>query len=200
MPIPHALPALAAALSFIPAILAPSAAMARPVLSGGAFGAGYLGPVIALIPLLGFLAVGMWAVQQGGRSVWRMPVAALVAALCAGLAAFLSIPLPFLGQGQPIALIVLGIAVALGVRAPDLLAMLVVAIAAVFLGYGYGTGAARGADPLPYWAGIGLGAALVLCSGVGVATVTAQAFSQTASRMIGLAVAVVGGLILVDFL
>ncbi|MGQ9371192.1 HupE/UreJ family protein [Azospirillum sp. ST 5-10] len=166
-------------------LLAAAPAEARTVLTGTAFGAGFVGPIVVLAHLLGFLAVGLWAGQNGGAAVWQMPAAALVAALAAGLAAQAGLTLPYAGQGLAGSLVVVGALVAFGLRAPLAVTVLVAAAAAVFHGYVQ-------AGPPVAWAGFAAAVLLLTAAGVGLVALLLQAASARAVQMCGAAVAVVG--------
>lgn len=156
----------------------------------GAFGNGLTTPVWVLQHLLGILGIGMWAGQTGGTAVWQVPAAAVTAALAAGFAAQMGLRLPYAGPGLAASLIVIGSLVALGVRAPAVLAVLIAAVAAVFHGH------AHQGPPL-YWTGFAAGLMLVACGGLGLSIAVTQAESDRAVRVCGGAVAVAGVLDLV---
>lgn len=164
-------------------------ALARVTVTG-AFGTGLTEPVWVLQHLLGFLAIGVWAGQNGGAAVWQLPVSALTAALAAGMAAQFGVRLPYAGEGLAASLILMGALVAMGVQAPLVLAVLTVAVAAVFHGYVHMGG------PL-FWAGYAAGMLLVSCAGLGLSAVLGQAVSARAVQVCGGAVALVGVLDLV---
>jgi urease accessory protein len=156
----------------------------------GAFGTGLTEPVWVLQHLLGILAIGMWAGQNGGTAVWQVPVAAVTAALAAGFAGQMGLRLPYATPGLAVALIVMGGLVAVGAKAPTALAVLLAAVAAVFHGHPH-----QG-SPL-FWSGFAAGLLLVTCGGLGLSIVVAQAESGRAVQICGGMVAVGGVLDLV---
>ncbi|WP_035694080.1 HupE/UreJ family protein [Azospirillum halopraeferens] len=168
-------------------LLAAAPAEARTVLSGTAFGAGFVGPMVVPAHLLGFLGIGLWAGQNGGAAVWQVPAATLVAALAAGVAAQAGVRLPYAGEGQAGALVVIGALVAFALRVPLAVAVLTGAAAAAFHGYGYGPG-----GPAAAWAGFAGAVLLLTAAGVGLVALLWQAASARAVQMCGVAVAVVG--------
>lgn len=159
-------------------------ALARMTVTGP-FGTGLTEPVWVIQHLLGFLAIGLWAGQNGGPAVWQLPVAALTAVLSAGLAAQLGIRLPYAAQGLAASLILMGGLVALGLKAPLALAVLTAAAAAAFHGYLHMGGAL-------FWAGLSAGILLVTCAGLGLAAVLGQAVSARAPAVCGGVVALAG--------
>ncbi|HYG87065.1 MAG TPA: HupE/UreJ family protein [Azospirillum sp.] len=166
-------------------VLAATPAEARAVLTGNAFGNGLVGPVVVLAHLLGLLAVGLWAGQNGGPAVWQLPAAALTAALAAGLAAQFGVRLPYVVQGLAASLVLLGVLVAMGLRAPLVVAILTAAVTAVFHGY------VQAGPPL-FWVGFAASVLLLTSAGVGLVAVLGQASSPRAVQMCGGAVALVG--------
>lgn len=174
--------------SVLPALLAlglAAAPAAAAVTVTGPFGTGLIEPVWVLHHLLGFLAIGAWAGQNGGPAVWQVPVAALAAALGAGLAAQLGLRLPYAGEGLAGSLVLAGALVASGLRAPLVLAVPVAAVAALAHGYVQKGG-------LLFWAGYAAGALLVACAGLGFSAVLGQAVAPRAVQMCGGAVALFG--------
>ncbi|WP_431862408.1 HupE/UreJ family protein [Azospirillum sp.] len=182
-----------AAVAATMVLLAALPAEARTVLTGGAFGQGLFGTAGVLAHLLGLLAVGLWAGQSGGPAVWQLPAAALTAALAAGMAARFGVRLPFAGEGLAASLVLLGALVAMGLRAPLVVAILAVAAATVFHGYGQ-------AGPPLFWAGFAASVLLLTSAGVGLVAVLGQAASPRAVQMCGGAVALVGVLDLLGVL
>ncbi|WP_448204090.1 HupE/UreJ family protein [Azospirillum sp. sgz302134] len=164
--------------------LSAAPALARMTVTGP-FGTGLTEPVWVLQHLLAFLAIGMWAGQNGGPAVWQLPVSALTAVLAAGLAAQLDLRLPYAAQGLAVSLIVVGALVATALRAPVALAVLVVAAAAVFHGYIHMGGAL-------FWGGFAAGVLLVTSAGLGLSAVLGQAVSARAAQVCGGAVALAG--------
>ncbi len=175
---------LATVLIGLMAGLAAAPAFARMTITGP-FGTGLTEPVWVIQHLLGFLAIGLWAGQNGGPAVWQVPVAALTAVLAAGLAAQLGIRLPYAAQGLAVSLVLIGGLVALNLKAPLALAVLTAAVAAVFHGYMHMGGAL-------FWAGLSAGILLVTCAGLGLSAVLGQAVSARAPAVCGGAVALVG--------
>ncbi|GAB4293264.1 MAG: HupE/UreJ family protein [Roseovarius sp.] len=167
---PRAAITLTATLS---ATLAASPALAHvPAGSQGSFWAGIAHPLLGLDHVLAMVAVGLWAVQIGGRAVIRLP-AAFVLAMTAGLAlALAGVPLPLV---EPMILasgIALGAVVALALRPDPRLAMAVVAAAAIFHGHAHGTGAGAmdaAGQALSFGAGLAVATAALHASGIALA-------------------------------
>lgn len=158
-------------------------ALARTVLTGSAFGTGLTEPVWIAEHLLGLLALGLWAGQNGGAAVWQVTVAVLVAVLGAGLAEAAGLRLPRADLLLILSVLVAGLLVALNARPPLTVAVLSAALLAV------PHGAVHEGSWL-FWSGYAAGVLLVGCAGVGLAAVLFQGGGGRLIRMCGGAVAV----------
>ena len=74
-------------LFILPLVLLPSLAQAHPGIPGHlhGFAAGFGHPLSGLDHLLAMTAVGLWAVQRGGRALWLAPLAFLAAMTLGGV-------------------------------------------------------------------------------------------------------------------
>lgn len=160
-------------------------AVARTVLTETLFGAGLTEPVRVAEPLLGLLAIGLWAGQNGGAAVWQVPVAALTAILAAAGAGELGLWPPFVTEWLFLSLVVGGVLVAAALRVPLVAAVLVTAVLAVPHGF-----AASGS--WLFWGGYAAGVLLVAGAGVGLSAVVGMAVSPRAVQMCGGGVALFG--------
>src|SRR5262245_50266659 len=98
-------------------LLASGAAMAHPGHAGGGFASGYTHPFIGLDHLLAMVAVGIWAAQLGGRQMLVVP-AAFVTVMTAGAAlGAAGVALPHVEGMVALSVPVLGLAVAVALRA-----------------------------------------------------------------------------------
>lgn len=160
----------------------------------GEFGAHLLVPFTATTMLLTLLGAGMWADRLGGREVWRVPVAALLGLAVGVVLAAFRIDLPQLHWGMAIAVIAIGMLVALQAGLPSAVALAIVALAAVYHGQGV---LFRSPRPPLGWAGVATGAVLVLAAGIGLASIIGRVGgSHRVIQVTGLAIAGAGGLVL----
>lgn len=156
----------------------------------GSFFAGASHPLFGLDHVLAMLAVGVWALQIGGRAIWAVP-AGFVSAMALGyLAAGLGLPLPVVEPMILASTILFGLLVTLAVR-PGLWAG--VAIAGFFgLFHGHAHGAELGAaSALPF----GLGFMLVTAALHGAGVILAQNMARAhplAPRFLGASSALLG--------
>ena len=128
---------------------------------------GFLHPLSGLDHVLAMVAVGLYAAQLGGRALWLLP-AAFVGTMCVGgTLGYTGMPLPMVEQGIGVSVVAMGIAVAIGLRLPPLVATSLVAAFALFHGHAHGTEVPETASGIEYMAGFALATALL--HGVGIA-------------------------------
>jgi urease accessory protein len=173
------------------AVLLCGEAGARTAVPGGPFANGLSEAYLVLDHLAAFLAAGLWAGQIGVAGAWRLPVAAVLAALAAGIAANLGLPLPYAGIGAALATLGIGGVVAAEWRPAPLIALPVAAVAGVFHGYMSG-------GVFLYWTGYGTGLLLVAAAGLGLSAILSQGIGAQAIRVCGAGAALVGILDLVQ--
>jgi len=156
------------------AILAATPALAHlPPGEYGSFLAGVTHPVFGLDHVLAMVAVGLWAAQIGGRAVFWVPTAFVLAMLAGFGLALAGLPLPLVEPAILASIVVLGVAVALAFRPDRRLAMAVVAALALFHGHAHG-GELGGAQAVQFGAGFAVATALLHAAGIGVALAAGQ--------------------------
>ena len=108
---------------------------ASPALAHGFAGSGWLHPLTGPDHMLAMLLVGAWSAQLGGRALWAVP-AAFVLAMGAGAgAAIAGIVLPWSELAIALSIAVLGGAIALA----QPIAVPVAALATLLFGWAHGT-------------------------------------------------------------
>lgn len=156
-------PAVAAGL----ALAAGSAAAHTGEHTVSGFVSGFTHPFAGLDHLLAMVAVGLWAVQQGGRALWAVPMAFVLAMLAGGALAGWGGTLPHIETGIAASVLVLGLAVAIGRHVPLAFGVATVAGFALFHGYAHGLEMPQAAAPALY--GLGFVAATVALHAAGIA-------------------------------
>ncbi len=184
--------ALRAFLPLVGASLFGSSAEAHLLGAHGAAAAGgFAHPFVGLDHLVAMVAVGVWAVQQGGRAMWAVPASFVGAVTIGGAFGLVGGTLPATESVIAGSLIVLGLLVGLAVRPAPWIAACIVGFFALFHGYAHGGelpvaaapwqyalgfivatatlhgigmlgGLALGAKPLLRWAGAGVTAASLM--------------------------------------
>ena len=119
--------------------LLPMTASAHMVLGTGfGLGAGMGHPFSGLDHMLAMVAVGIWAIQMGGRAIWMVPLAFVSVMLLGGVIAYSGIPLPFVEQGIGVSVIFLGLLILAAVSLPPAMSAAIVGFFALFHGYAHG--------------------------------------------------------------
>ncbi|HEX7272878.1 MAG TPA: HupE/UreJ family protein [Casimicrobiaceae bacterium] len=153
--------------------------------------AGFTHPFLGLDHVLAMLAVGLWAAQMGGRALWAVPLT-FIATLAGG--AWLGnagVTLPAVEAGIAASVLVFGLLVALAVRFPLAVGMLLTGAFALFHGHAHGTELPAMASPLAYAGGFVVATGLLHLTGVALAS----AFHARSLRVAGACVAAAGALI-----
>lgn len=154
--------------------------------------AGLLHPLTGIDHLLAMLAVGMYAAQRGGRSLWAVPA---VFVACTALGAVLplaGLSLPLLETGIAASVLVFGLLLAWSARLVLPLGVALAAGFALFHGFAHGAEAPVGAGS-GYAAGFLTATALLHAGGIGLASLLR---APQVLRVAGGAIATVGGLLL----
>lgn len=131
------------------------------------FSHGFFHPVGGIDHVLAMVAVGLYAANLGGRSLWLVPAAFVGMMAVGGLLGITGVDLPFVEIGIGLSVVVLGLAVALQVYLPTLAAMALVGLFAIFHGHAHGAEIPEDAGGVGYAAGFMLATALL--HGVGIA-------------------------------
>lgn len=159
------------------------------------FGAGFAHPMGGLDHLLAMVTVGIFAYQLGGRAMWAVP-ATFVALMAVGGAVGISgVALPFVEIAIALSVVVLGLAVAFGIRAPLAAAMAIVGAFAVFHGHAHGTEMPLDASGLSYGLGFMSATALLHLAGLGLGMAIGRFGESHGARYVrgaGAAVALAG--------
>jgi urease accessory protein len=152
----------------------------------GSFLAGVTHPIFGLDHVLAMVAVGLWAAQIGGRSVWGVPTAFVATMIAGFLLALAGLPLPFVEPAILTSIVVLGLVVALALRPDPRLAMALVGAFALFHGHAHG-GELGGASALQFGAGFAIATALLHAAGLGIAVAASRllATNAPALRLLG---------------
>ena len=116
------------------------------------FQTGFVHPLIGIDHVLAMVAVGLYAASLGGAALWLVPCAFVGMMIVGGVIGYSGIPLPLVEQAIGLSVVVMGLAVALGVRLPVVVAMGLVGLFALFHGHAHGSEAEL-ASFLPYAAG-----------------------------------------------
>jgi len=158
------------------------------------FTSGIAHPLLGADHILAMVAIGLWAVLAGGRALWIWP-STFVAMMLAGFAAASwGLPIPFVEPAISLSVVILGLFVALAMKAPLGLGAAIAGLFAFFHGHAHGA-EATAASLTPYATGFALATAGLHASGIGVGVLVEGCIGRAALRAIGGA-QVLGGLAL----
>lgn len=158
----------------------------------GGFLSGLTHPIFGWDHVVAMVAVGLWGAVLGSPAIWILPITfPLVMALGAALGVA-GIPVPFIEAGIALSGVVLGLLVALMVRAPIAIAAVLVAIFAIFHGYAHGAELPEAANPFAYAIGFVIATGALHLIGILFGTLTGHAWGKWAIRAGGAVIALVG--------
>ncbi len=154
-------------------ILMPEIALAHaPEGAGGGFVTGFLHPIMGVDHLVAMVAVGLWGAFLGERALWILPI--VFPSIMAFGAAFgiVGLEIPLVEFVIALSGVVLGALIALRVRAPLAIAMVLVGIFAIFHGYAHGVEMPEQISAITYSAGFVIGTGLLHLAGVAIGFAT----------------------------
>jgi len=155
------------------------------------FASGFGHPIGGLDHLLAMIAVGILASQQGGKSLWLLPVSFVAMMVIGGALGIAGVAVPFVELGIVGSVIVLGAVIALGKHMPTGAAMALVGVLAIFHGHAHGTEMPVDASGFEYGLGFALATAMLHAVGLGLG-IAAQ---KAAAKFAPVAVRIGGGVI-----
>lgn len=106
---------------------------------GGGILSGFLHPLLGVDHLLAMVAVGLLSAQIGGRAIWTVPSAFVSVMAIGAFSGIMGMPLPLVEYGITGSVLILGITILAGKRLPEWLAIVFVALFALFHGHAHGT-------------------------------------------------------------
>jgi urease accessory protein len=153
-------------LATLSLVLAPVLAHAHPGHGSHGFAAGVSHPIHGLDHILAMVAVGLWAVQLGGRAKWLVPASFVSLMAIGGALGMAGVALPFAEQGIFASVLILGVLIAAAVRLPLAASMGIVGLFALCHGHAHGMEMPGTAAGLAYGAGFVVATALLHASGL----------------------------------
>lgn len=165
--------------------LIPSAALAHT--AGGetsGFVHGLAHPVSGLDHILAMVMVGLFAHQLGGRAMGLVPTTFVLVMAVGGALGVAGINIPFVEIGIALSVVVFGATVALGAKAPTMVAMGIVGLFAVFHGHAHGVEVPKNAGVLAYAAGFIIATAILHSVGIGIGFLIGKIGEQYGSGVV----------------
>jgi urease accessory protein len=161
------------------------------------FMAGLAHPLSGADHILAMVAIGLWGVIAGGRALWAWPAAFVGMILAGFIAAMLGLQAPLVEPAIAASIVVLGLLVALAVKAPTWLGAVVAGAFAFFHGHAHGTEAlASGVEPISYASGFSLATAALHAVGIAFGLLIARSAGVSLLRATGGLVAIGGAALL----
>lgn len=147
-------------------------------------------PISGVDHVLAMVAVGLWATQIGGRSLWVVPAAFVTVMILGGMIGFSGIAIPFIEEGILVSVLVLGILIAGACKLPTAVSMAIVGFFALFHGYAHGTEMSASIGAASYSAGFVLLTAMAhsigIASGLGLQKLNLERITRYAGGAIAL--------------
>ena len=159
------------------------------------FASGVAHPLNGLDHILAMVAVGLWAVLAGGRAIWVWPMAFVGTMLAGFAAATLGLQMPYVEPAIWSSIIILGLFVALAIKAPVWLGAAMTGLFAFFHGHVHGTEVVSG-SLIPYAAGFALATTGLLAAGIWLGLFAERSIGTLALRAMG-GLTVLGGIALI---
>ena len=133
------------------------------------------------------IAVGLWAAQMGGCSIWAVPLAFVSVMALGGAIGMLGINVPFIEQGIVLSVIVLGVFIAAAVRLPLAASIVVVGLFALCHGHAHATEMSGAQSGFAYAAGFIVATAWLHVCGIGLTVGIQKLATARVVRLTGVA-------------
>jgi len=149
-----------------------SVALAAPALAhtghgyGGGFISGFAHPILGWDHVAAMVAVGLWGAFLGAPSIWILPIVFPLVMAFGAVLGILGVPIPAVETGIALSAVVLGLMIALAVRAPIWFSAVIVGLFAIFHGYAHGTELPISANVFAYALGFVLATGMLHMIGI----------------------------------
>jgi urease accessory protein len=150
------------------------------------FACGIAHPLNGADHILAMVTVGLWGVVAGGRAILIWPITFVSTMLAGFAAANLGLEVPFVEPAIWSSVIILGVFLALPVKAPVWVGAVIAGFFAFFHGHAHGA-EATAVSVVPYAAGFALATAGLHAAGIGLGLFAENSIAKDALRgMVGL--------------
>ena len=139
----------------------------------GGFLSGFTHPIFGWDHVVAMVAVGLWGAVLGRPAIWILPIVFPLIMALGAMLGILGVPIPHIETGIALSGVVLGLLVLFAVRAPLIVAAVLVGLFAVFHGHAHGTELPELANPFAYAAGFVIGTGLLHLAGILIGTLAA---------------------------
>ncbi|WP_425499094.1 HupE/UreJ family protein [Hoeflea poritis] len=159
----------------------------------GGFMSGFSHPFYGWDHVLAMVAVGLWGAFLGRPAIWILPIVFPLIMAFGGVLGIAGVPLPAVEAGIAASSVVLGVLIALALRSPLWIAIIVVGCFGIFHGHAHGTELPSANSPITYSIGFVLATGLLHLFGIAFGLLIGVPGGRLAVRTAGAAIAV-GGL------
>ncbi|MEM7208829.1 MAG: HupE/UreJ family protein [Pseudomonadota bacterium] len=166
---------------------------------GGGFINGFIHPLLGPDHVVAMIAVGLWGVFLGKPAIWLLPVVFPLVMAVGGALGVAGVPVPAVETGIALSGLVLGLMVAMAVRAPLWLAAMLVGVFAIFHGHAHGTELPEASNPLAYSVGFVIATGLLHLIGIAIGEFNRWAWGNYVVRAGGAMIALAGASFLIGF-
>ncbi len=156
------------------------------------FTSGLNHPLHGLDHILAMVAIGLWAAQLGGRSLWLVPATFVSLMTVGGTLGIMGYHVPMVEAGILLSVLVLGLLVAAKARLPLIQSLAVTGLFAIFHGHAHGTEIPMAASGVSYALGFVLATAALHACGIGLGMVAQKWLATPALRFAGAGIALAG--------
>ncbi len=181
------------ALAFV--LLAPTAGWGHPGHNGSGFLPGFLHPFLGWDHLLAMVAIGIWAVQLGGRAICAVPLAFVAAMALGAVLAASGRAVPMTEPLIAASVLMLGLLIGMKTSVPPAYGAMLVAFFALSHGAAHSTDGPAMTNALTYACGFLAATALLHATGIAAACVAHA--RPVALRVAAAPIALAGGWLLV---
>jgi urease accessory protein len=180
--------------------LLPTLAHAHPGHDAAGFAQGFAHPLLGLDHILAMLAVGLWAVQLGGRALWIVPASFVGAMVLGGALGSSGFALPFVEQSILASVLILGVLIAAAARLPLAASAVIVGAFSIFHGFAHGAEMPGAGSAVTYGLGFVAATALLHAAGIAAGLMTRQLAHGQWIRVAGGAIAMTAVLLAFEIL
>lgn len=154
---------------------------------------GFTHPILGWDHVIAMVAVGLWGAFLGKPAIWILPIVFPLVMAFGGALGVAGVPIPAVETGIALSGVVLGVLIALAVRAPLWIAAVIVGVFAIFHGHAHGTELPGAANPYAYAVGFVIGTGLLHLCGIALGFLTMAPWGKYAVRAAGVVIAALGG-------
>jgi urease accessory protein len=153
---------------------------------------GFSHPLTGLDHILAMFAIGIWAVQVGGKAIWAIPLSFVGMMIVGGILGMSGVRIPYVETGIVMSVMVLGVLIIASARLPLAAGMLIAGIFAIFHGHSHGTEIPNAAMGITYSIGFAISTLLLHLSGIDFALFIGNKAKTQLLRYAGATIAIAG--------